>query len=308
MFESPTASTQLLGNKSETDGLNTPQNEGQEALISASPTKSRSRWYRRKRVIAAILLVAIIIIFLAVFLPVFFVIVRKHDGKSVPGASAVGGGNIPNPNSPTGAITGGDGSVIKLDNGTEFTYHNPFGGYWVQDPANPFNNAARPNSWTPPLNTSWQWGKDRIYGVNLGGWLVTEPFIVPALYQKYPTAVDEYTLSQAMAADTANGGLQQLEDHYKTFITEQDIAQIAGMISMSFQDTSRHELRPFSLGAGLNFIRVPLPFWAIETWEGEPYLAKTSWNSSIGRGSMAYESASTFMLSRDPRMVTTTLA
>ena len=104
MFESPTASTQLLGNKSETDGLNTPQNEGQEALISAPPTKSRSRWYRRKRVIAAILLVAIIIIFLAVFLPVFFVVVRKHDGKSVPGASAVGGGNIPNPNSPTGAI------------------------------------------------------------------------------------------------------------------------------------------------------------------------------------------------------------
>ena len=88
----------------------------------------------------------------------------------------------------------------------------------VQDPANPFNNAARPNSWTPPLNTSWQWGKDRIYGVNLGGWLVTEPFIVPALYQRYPTAVDEYTLSQAMAADTSNGGLQQLEDHYKTFI------------------------------------------------------------------------------------------
>lgn len=88
----------------------------------------------------------------------------------------------------------------------------------VQDPANPFNNDARPNSWTPPLNTSWQWGQDRIYGVNLGGWLVTEPFIVPALYQKYATAIDEYTLSQAMAADTANGGLQQLVDHYETFI------------------------------------------------------------------------------------------
>ena len=42
----------------------------------------------------------------------------------------------------------------------------------------------------------------------------------PALYQRYNSskAVDEWTLSQAMAADTANGGLDQLEQHYKTFI------------------------------------------------------------------------------------------
>ena len=42
----------------------------------------------------------------------------------------------------------------------------------------------------------------------------------PALYQRYNSskAVDEWTLSQAMAADTANGGLGQLEQHYKTFI------------------------------------------------------------------------------------------
>lgn len=64
-------------------------------------------------------------------------------------------------------------------------------------------------------------------GVNLGGWLVTEPFIVPALYEKYQNvstlpggqAVDEWTLSIAMRNDTSpGGGIQQLEDHYKTFI------------------------------------------------------------------------------------------
>jgi hypothetical protein len=54
--------------------------------------------------------------------------------------------------------------------------------------------------------------------VNLGGWFVLEPFITPALYQKYPGAVDEWTLSTLMAADTASGGLNQIEDHYKTFI------------------------------------------------------------------------------------------
>ncbi|KIM55421.1 glycoside hydrolase family 5 protein [Scleroderma citrinum Foug A] len=93
--------------------------------------------------------------------------------------------------------------------------------------------------------------------VNLGGLFVLEPFISPALYQKYPGAIDEWTLSQLMAADTANGGLNQLEDHYNTFITEQDIAQIAG--------------------AGLNWIRLPIPFWAIEKWDFEPFLDKVCW-------------------------------
>lgn len=78
-----------------------------------------------------------------------------------------------------------------------------------------------------------------------------EPFIVPSLFQKYENssiqAVDEWTLSQAMAADTSSGGLSsQLEDHYNTFITEQDIAEIAG--------------------AGLNWIRcVPLPLYLGQT-------------------------------------------
>jgi hypothetical protein len=45
-----------------------------------------------------------------------------------------------------------------------------------------------------------------------------EPFITPTIYQQYPGAVDEWTLSTLMAADTANGGLSQLEAHYNTFI------------------------------------------------------------------------------------------
>jgi len=55
--------------------------------------------------------------------------------------------------------------------------------------------------------------------VNLGGWFVLEPFITPALYHKYqPEAIDEWTLSTAMAADSSSGGLSQLEQHYQTFI------------------------------------------------------------------------------------------
>ena len=61
------------------------------------------------------------------------------------------------------------------------------------------------------------------FSVNLGGWFVLEPFISPALYQKYPGSTDEWSLSLLMAADTANGGLNQLEDHYKTFIVRKTL-------------------------------------------------------------------------------------
>lgn len=30
-------------------------------------------------------------------------------------------------------------------------------------------------------------------------------------------------------------------------------------------------------GAGLNFVRIPIPYWAIETRGSEPFLAGTSW-------------------------------
>jgi glucan 1,3-beta-glucosidase len=57
-----------------------------------------------------------------------------------------------------------------------------------------------------------------LLSVNIGGLFVFEPFITPALFERYPGAVDEWSLSTLMSADTANGGLDQMEEHYKTFI------------------------------------------------------------------------------------------
>jgi len=48
-----------------------------------------------------------------------------------------------------------------------------------------------------------------------------------------------------------------MEDHFSTFITEADFAEIAG--------------------AGLNWVRLPLPWYAIEVWEGEPFVNKIQW-------------------------------
>ena len=86
-----------------------------------------------------------------------------------------------------------------------------------------------------------------------------EPFIVPALYEKYAvgpnnqTAIDEYTLSQNMGSNLTAA----MTEHYATFITEQDFAEIAS--------------------AGLNWVRIAVPHWAIETWEEEPYLEHVAW-------------------------------
>lgn len=75
-----------------------------------------------------------------------------------------------------------------------------------------------------------------------------------ALVPQAPTpALDEATLSQNLGANLE----QTLTEHYEIFITERDFAEIAA--------------------AGLNWIRVPIAYWAIETWQGEPYLEGVSW-------------------------------
>ncbi|KAI0322258.1 glycoside hydrolase [Amylostereum chailletii] len=219
---------------------------------------------RRKMVILGAI-AALILLILAVIIPVYFTVIRPHGSSDLSSSNSNNStgstsGNSTSSGSPVSnvAITGGDGSEVTTDGGTKFTYHNSFGGTWYYDAKDPFNNGARAQSWSPGLNETFRYGVDTVRGVNLGGWLVTEPFSVPALYQKYSGVVDEWELSEAMRADTGSGGgISQLEDHYKTFITEQDFADIAA--------------------AGLNYVRIPLGYWAIETRDGEPFLANVSW-------------------------------
>ncbi|KAJ3557790.1 hypothetical protein NM688_g1276 [Phlebia brevispora] len=252
------------------DGMqSSPYLSEKRAAYPAARTRSRRRWW----IIAAVVLAAIAIIVIVVAVVVSVARHKSNQDDAVSGGTAKGGepsgtaSSAASQPSATGkptqslAVTGGNGSTVTMDDGTTFTYYNPFGGTWYWDPNDPFNDGAQAQTWSPALNETFQYGIDKIRGVNLGGWLNTEPFIVPALYEKYinstTVAVDEWTLSQNMANDTANGGLNQLEDHYKTFITEQDFAEIAA--------------------AGLNFVRIPLPYWAIEVREGEPFLPKVAW-------------------------------
>ena len=128
---------------------------------------------RRKRLLLFGGLAALVIIAAAVAIPVGIVVSNNNKkSKSSSDTSSGNGGSSGGSNNPSGSnspsnknpTTGGDGSTVTTDDGSTFTYVNKFGGIWVDDPEDPFNNNAQPNSWTPPLNTSWTWGKDKVYG------------------------------------------------------------------------------------------------------------------------------------------------
>lgn len=119
--------------------------------------------------------------------------------------------------------------------GTTFRYNNSYGGYFTTQP---FSMSARVRGDVKALDEEWDWSTDLIQGVNLGGWLVLEPFITPAIFEEFEdvrgaqltfrpalleglpfvcavqTVEDEFTLSERLG----NGLAERMEEHYSTFI------------------------------------------------------------------------------------------
>jgi len=93
-------------------------------------------------------------------------------------------------------------------------------------------------------------GAEAIFrGVNLGGWLVTEKWITPSLYTSTDTA-DEWHLCNALGKDEC---FQNLQNHWSTFYTRDDFTAIKA--------------------AGLNSVRIPLGYWAVDLLDYEPYVS-----------------------------------
>ena len=80
-----------------------------------------------------------------------------------------------------------------------------------------------------------------------------------------------------MTADTANGGLSQIEEHYKTFIVSKLLPSFAVLVHSVFFVLQTEDDFAEIAGAGLNWVRIPIPYWAIDVWNNEPFLAKASW-------------------------------
>ncbi|KIY52042.1 glycoside hydrolase family 5 protein [Fistulina hepatica ATCC 64428] len=241
-------------------------NAASDKAANEKPSHVRRMAPRRRQRILLFMGIAagvLVVLFLAIFLPIYFKIIKPSSNSSS------SGNNGSSPYSPPGvAKSGYNGSTVTLANGSTFMYINNYGGYWAYDEDDPYGSASsgKANEWTPAVNETWTWGKDRIYGVNLGGLFVLEPFITPSYFQEYTNSsgdhpIDEWTLSELMAA---NGSLQStLENHYDTFATEQDFAEM--------------------VGAGLNWVRLPIPYWAIpgSVWNDEPFLEGVCWKYII---------------------------
>ncbi|KAK4705100.1 glucan 1,3-beta-glucosidase, partial [Phenoliferia sp. Uapishka_3] len=98
---------------------------------------------------------------------------------------------------------------------------------------------------------AWDFKNQKIRGVNLGGWLVIEPFITPSLFDDSGnfSAVDEWTYSEALGRSEATS---RLSSHWQSWITQSDIQNIAN--------------------AGLNHVRIGIGYWAFDISGGEPYV------------------------------------
>ncbi|KAL4736835.1 glycoside hydrolase superfamily [Aspergillus similis] len=128
------------------------------------------------------------------------------------------------------------------------------GGLSIMGLNSTWDDSVAPNENVPALNKPFPYGSQPIRGVNLGGLLSLEPFITPSLFEGYSSdIVDEYTLSTKLGDNAA----RKLEEHYATFITEQDFADMAE--------------------AGIDHVRIPFSYWAVNPRDDEPYVAKISW-------------------------------
>jgi len=92
-----------------------------------------------------------------------------------------------------------------------------------------------------------------IRGVNLGGWLVLEPWITPSLFDQFPASdgvVDQWTFCEHLGADACTS---QLALHWNAFLNEKDIIAIAA--------------------ANLTHIRIPVGYWIFgDILPGEPWV------------------------------------
>jgi glucan 1,3-beta-glucosidase len=99
-------------------------------------------------------------------------------------------------------------------------------------------------------------------GVNLGGWLVLEPWLTPSLF-KGSDAPDEFTYCTRMNS----GGLRRLRKHYREFITEADFAWLSEQ--------------------GVEAVRLPVGYWLfgdVAPFQATfPYVDKTlQWAEKYG--------------------------
>ena len=98
---------------------------------------------------------------------------------------------------------------------------------------------------------------NQIRGVNLGGWMVLEPWITPTLFYQFlsgnenNTALDMHSFCQVLGPEEGN---KQLQRHWKTWVTEEIIQKL-------------------SRSGAVNSLRLPVGDWMYKPYG--PYIGCT---------------------------------
>ncbi|GME85109.1 unnamed protein product [Ambrosiozyma monospora] len=103
-------------------------------------------------------------------------------------------------------------------------------------------------------NSRWDYQNDKLYGVNAGGWLLLEPYITPSIFidvggDDSSMPVDEYHYTKQLGKKEAS---EKLQKHWSIWITEDDFEKMVEY--------------------GLNFVRIPIGYWAFELLDDDPYV------------------------------------
>lgn len=100
--------------------------------------------------------------------------------------------------------------------------------------------------------SDWDYQNGKIQGVNLGGWLLLEPYITPSLFEAFEPGeipVDDYHYQKVLGKEEAK---RRLDSHYDSWYQEADFQQMAA--------------------AGINTVRIPIGYWAYGLLPDDPYI------------------------------------
>ncbi|RPB16818.1 glycoside hydrolase [Morchella conica CCBAS932] len=217
------------------------------------------------------ILLGITILLLVILIPVGIVVAGKKkaatssaDGTGLgKGASSGDISNI-DPNSVPSEYKGTYLDPFTWLDTTDFNLtftDKKVGGLSVMGLFDDYDDSTKANPSVPALNEKWNYGTEAgtnpIRGVNVGGWLIIEPFITPSFFDAYSSAygvVDEYTLTKTLGESKTK---ETVEKHYSTFVNEATFKGIRD--------------------AGLDHVRIPFGYWAVFPETGDPYLPNVGW-------------------------------
>lgn len=233
---------------------------------SAPTVYSEEELARKKKRKRIFIIVISILILLAIIIPVAVMMSNKSKNSSPQSVAAAGA------QPKTSNLDGKNpDSVPKEDKGT---YYDPWSWYDTEDfnvtytketvgglPIiglnSTWNDNVQANPNVPNLQDKFEYGKTPIRGVNVGGWLNIEPFITPSFFQNFGSKdniVDEWTLLSRLGPSKAK---DTMEKHYSAFITKKTFSDIRA--------------------AGMDHVRFPFGYWAVQIYDGDPYVAMISW-------------------------------